>query len=174
MEREPTSWLCPSVTTPVAFVLNDPMIPVQLVLQGLLGDHQLPAVIGRLLQALLSLFNLPPQGFNSFIIQLNLIFVTLVSIFNSLFQGHCLWAKTVVRKPITSSHLRPLTGKMRTQCVVLFILFAYFFSRQYWNHFGIIKPKRNVQTELPLFTVASAPKGSCYFHFTHEEIEAHK
>ena len=138
MERETTSRLCPSVATPVALVLNDPMIPVQLILQGLLGDHQLPAVIGRLLQALLSLFNLLPQGFNLFIIQLNLIFVTLVSIFNSLFQGRCLWAKTVLRKPITSCPLRPTLDRenLDSVCQVLFILFAYFSSamESLWNH----------------------------------------
>lgn len=82
------------MTSPVAFILNDPVVPLQLVLQRLLGDHQLPAVVGRPLQAPLGLLNLLPQGFNLFIIELNLIIVTLVGIFNSLFQGRSLWAKT--------------------------------------------------------------------------------
>ena len=82
------------MTTPVPFILNDPMVPLQLILQRLLGDHQLPAVIGRPLQAPLGLLNLLPQGFDLFIVELNLVIVTLVGIFNSLFQGRGLWAKT--------------------------------------------------------------------------------
>lgn len=71
---------------PVIFVLNDPLVPLQLILKRCLVHGQVATFTGELLQGPLSVLDLLPQGFNLLVVHLDLIVITLLCVFDGLLQ----------------------------------------------------------------------------------------
>lgn len=78
----------------MVFVLDDPLVPLQLILKRRLVHGQVTTFTGELLEGLLGLLDVLPQGVNPLIKRLNVIVVTLLFVFDGLLQHSSLKGKT--------------------------------------------------------------------------------
>lgn len=79
---------------PVIFILNNPLVPLQLILERCLVHGQVATFAGELLQGLLRFFNLLAQRFNLLIVDLDLIVIVLLCVFDGLLQHSSLKGET--------------------------------------------------------------------------------
>lgn len=71
---------------PVIFILNNPLVPLQLILERCLVHGQVATFASEILQGLLSFFYLLAQRFNLLIVHLDLIVITVLCVFDGLLQ----------------------------------------------------------------------------------------
>lgn len=98
---------------PVVFVLDDPLVPLQLVFQRRLVHGQVATLAGEPLQGPLGLLDLLPQGLDFLVVHLNLVVVGLLCVFDVLLQHRGLRGKITDRTGMTSlSPQRSLVSKL--------------------------------------------------------------
>lgn len=73
---------------PVIFILDDPLVPLELILKRCLVHGKVATFTGELLQGPLSFLNLLPQRFDFVVVHLDLIVITLLCVSDGLLQ-HC-------------------------------------------------------------------------------------
>lgn len=71
---------------PVVLVLDDPLVPLQLILQGDLVHGQVAALVGVFLQGPLGLLNVLSQRLNLLVVQLDLIVIALLGALDGILQ----------------------------------------------------------------------------------------
>lgn len=71
---------------PVVFVLDDPLVPLQLILKRRLVHGKVATFTGELLQGPLSFLDLLPQRFDLLVVHLDLVIVALLCVFDGLLQ----------------------------------------------------------------------------------------
>lgn len=79
---------------PVVLVLDDPLVPLQLVLKGCLVHGEVATFTGELLLGPLSFLDILALSFDFFIVHLYFIIITLLCVFDGLLQHGSLQEET--------------------------------------------------------------------------------